>query len=334
MKKRILGLLMATLCISSLVMADNSIKVLASGGSSNKVVSLSADNKLSFPEEGIVNATMIPGDTVKQEFVFKNGSKEDVSLYMSENLDVLDKDGKPIVVEEGKAFKNDLLKHISLDIKTAEGKQIYIGPCTGNDKDWSEGFYKAYDVSAEVVTKGFFKTEAKPGICIGTIPSGKELTLVATIKMDGPSISNKWQNCYTLFNWEFYCNGLTPEYHPGGPSGPTDPSGGDPNDKPSEDPTNPPDDNTNIDDDDVPKDDKDLPDDDDDDDDENVDIDDDDVPKTNIHITDDDVPKDDHPLLAKTGFGIVHVKEAALVVVILIGVYGLVTVIEKKKAKK
>ncbi|MBE5907129.1 MAG: hypothetical protein E7277_10200 [Lachnospiraceae bacterium] len=329
MKKRILGLLMATLCISSLIMADGSMKVFAAGDSSDKVVSLSADQKLSFPEEGIVNATMIPGDTVKQEFVFKNGSKEDVSLYMSENLDVLDKDGKPIVVEEGKAFKNDLLKHISLDIKTAEGKQIYIGPCTGNDKDWSEGFYKAYDVSAEVVTKGFFKTEAKAGICIGTIPSGKELTLVATLKMDGPSVSNKWQNCYTLFNWEFYCNGLTPEYHPYyPPNNPDNPDehNGDPQENPKDDPTT-------IEDEDTPKDQKEL-DDDDDDDDEDVDIDDEDVPKTDIEITEDDVPKDENPILAKTGYGLVYVKEAAIVVVILISVYAFVSILEKKKQKK
>jgi len=309
MKNRIFGHAIVIVCITALMTATTSVKAFASESNNTQAeVALSSSNQIQLPADNhLINTQIMPGDKIQQAFYVKNKSSQTVSFYMSGNMEIKDAAGNPIVKVDGKTFAEDLVRKIQLTIAREDGTILYQGPCSGDIQDANEK-YKANFATA-TISDGFLKFNSKAGIGLGTLNAGTSMRLIATLDVPGDSIGNEYQNAYSVFNWEFYCQGEDAQgpYYPPvvspvvSPSVPTDiPDEGVPGDEGQDDG-----------------------------DDSTATIEDEEVPLDDIPVVVDD--KDIEGSLAKTGFSVLYIKQAVSVLIVLF--IGLIVVNKLRKKK-
>ena len=340
MKNKIFGRAIVVACIATLITAKTSVKAFTvEGNSTNTEVSLNSSNQIQLPEDkSIINTQIMPGDVIEQSFYVSNKSSQIVSFYMSSNMEVTDANGKAIVNVDGKSFAKDLVSKLQITIAMEDGTILYQGPCSGNIEDANDGYKEMFPTAT--ISDGFISFNKKAGIGLGTLEAGKSMRLIATLYVPGEAITNEYQNVYSLFNWEFYCEGedvVIPPYIPPVVN---------PTESPTVSPTTSPDvpTETQIPDVDVPGDgghgdgnqgDGGQGDSGEDDDSIQI-IDDEDVPLDDIPVVveDEDISdgnQDIGGLLAKTGFSVLYIKQALSVLFILI--MGLIVVNKLRKKK-
>ncbi len=322
MKNRIFGHAIVIVCITALMTATTSVKAFASESNNTQAeVALSSSNQIQLPADNhLINTQIMPGDKIQQAFYVNNKSSQTVSFYMSGNMEIKDAAGNPIVKVDGKTFAEDLVRKIQLTIAKEDGTILYQGPCSGDIQDANEK-YKANFATA-TISDGLLKFNTKTGIGLGSLNAGTSMRLIATLDVPGASIGNEYQNAYSIFNWEFYCQGedaqgpyyppvISPVVSPGvspvvSPSVPTDiPDEGVPGDEGQGDGQQG------------------------DEDDSTSTIEDEEVPLDDIPVVVDD--KDIEGSLAKTGFSVLYIKQAISVLIVLF--IGLIVVNKLRKKK-
>lgn len=335
MKNKIFGRAIVVACIATLITAKTSVKAFTvEGNSSNTEVSLNSSNQIQLPEDkSIINTQIMPGDVIQQTFYVSNQSSQIVGFYMSSNMEVTDVNGNAVVTVDGKSFAKDLVSKIQLTLAREDGTILYQGPCSGKLEDATKEYKINFPTAS--ISDGFMDFNKKEGIGLGTLEAGTSMRLIATLSVPGEAITNEYQNVYSLFNWEFYCEGedvVIPPYYPPVVSPETSP-------KVSPSPTPEVPIETEIPDGEVPGDGG------------QGDIGDEDGDGSgsdSIHIIEDEeVPLDDIPvivndkdvkqnqningLLAKTGFSALYIKQALSVLVILMAGLFVVNKLRKKK---
>ncbi|MEG2060039.1 MAG: hypothetical protein RRZ33_09430, partial [Lachnospiraceae bacterium] len=217
MNKKKFGRIIIVVCVLALITANSSIKAFAVDKKEKEPeVFLNSDNKIQLPNgTGIINEEIMPGDKIIKAFDIRNKSSKTVSFYMSSNMEVTNSSGEPVVKVDGKEFAEDLIRKLQLTLKKEDGTILYQGPASGDMSDANVKYKAALPNAA--ISNGFLGFNTKSGIGLGTLMAGTSMRLIAILDVPGDAIGNEYQNTFSIFNWEFYCQGEDDKTQPGNP---------------------------------------------------------------------------------------------------------------------
>lgn len=140
---------------------------------------------------------LVPGDTVENTVYIKNDSAQSLTFYVKAypgyeaDGEGASRDGGPVVTEEGREFQSDLLDIMKMNITLEDGTYLYGDeafsmPASGKGTPFEENDY---------------------GITIGSIPAHSGRTLTVSVKVPGADMGNDYAAKFGAVDWVFYVEG-------------------------------------------------------------------------------------------------------------------------------